>query len=100
MFKVRNLSVPLKNVCDILGREFAGLLQHQSGHGAQPPAEGEGRQEEVEEVIPHHPPPSFCSSKPSSIKIVSVLICTDDSAFIIHLKLVKTCQFTQDLCAN
>ena len=49
----------LKNVCDItiLGREFAGLLQHQSGHGAQPPAEGKGRQEEVEEVIPYHPPP-------------------------------------------
>ena len=57
MFKVRSLSVPLKNVCDILGREFAGLLQRQSGHGAQPPAEGKGRQEEVEEVIPYHPPP-------------------------------------------
>ena len=76
-----------KNVCDIpiLGREFAGLLQHQSGHGAQPPAEGEGRQEEVEEDILYalpYLPPSLCSSKPSSIKIVSLLLSQDDSAFI------------------
>ena len=50
-----------KNVCDIpiLGREFAGLLQHQSGHGAQPPAEGKGRQEEVEEDILYALPPSL-----------------------------------------